>query len=204
MTALRSGAARAAFLLVVVGFAWWGFRHSGDEVERSLRQTSAPALVLALGLVLLGLAVTGVLWRHVLTGYGHRLPIAQALSVFFVGQLGKYVPGSVWSMGVQARLASAHQVPLRTTVATSLVFLLLHLTTGLLVAAALGAGLDLGVAERVLLVGACALVGILPLLPAVTRSLAGRLAGGERELRVEEVLSFAEMAEAVHWRLRFH
>jgi hypothetical protein len=53
--------------------------------------------------------------------------------VFFVGQLGKYLPGSVWTVLVQADMASHLHVPRRRTGVTGLVTIGLSVLTGLLV-----------------------------------------------------------------------
>lgn len=171
-----STAARLLFLAVVVGFAWWGLRQSGDEVATAMGETEPLGVAVGLVAVLAGLALTGLLWRQVLAGYGHHLPVRAAGSVFFVGQLGKYVPGSVWSMGVQARLARQHDVPARTTVGTSLVFLLVHVATGLVVGALLA--VDPGQPGWARLVGAAVGgVGLLLLAPAVAALVARRVGG---------------------------
>ena len=54
--------------------------------------------------------------------------------MFFVGQIGKYVPGSVWPVVMQAELARDHGVPRRRTAAATMVMLLLAATTALMVA----------------------------------------------------------------------
>ena len=96
----------------------------------------------AAGLVLLGLLTTCGAWLRLLAGYGHRLPREDGRRVFFVGQLGKYIPGSVWSMGAHADLARGFGVPVRVTVGTSLAFLGLNVATaGLLAFGMLAAGM---------------------------------------------------------------
>ncbi len=52
-------------------------------------------------------------WRRVLADLGSPLHLAPAGGVFFVGQLGKYLPGSVWSIVAQAEMGTtaAHPAP---------------------------------------------------------------------------------------------
>src|SRR4051794_3790060 len=76
--------------------------------------------------------LTGLAWRALLADLGARLPLTLAARVFFVGQIGKYVPGSLWPMVVQAELAKRH-VARRSTVAATFVLLLLSGATALLV-----------------------------------------------------------------------
>lgn len=134
-------AARVAFLLAVGIGAYVAFRGHGQEVASAVRATGGVSLAGAAGLVLAGLGLTSVAWRRVLAGFGHRLPAREGSAIFFVGQLGKYVPGGVWSIGAHAHLAAAHAVPARVTAGTSLVFLGLNIaTSGLVVGLSTWAG----------------------------------------------------------------
>src|SRR5262249_25679279 len=59
----------------------------------------------------LGLGGWMMAWRAILTGLGSRLPLRAAVRVYFVSQLGKYIPGSVWALVAQMELAKEHHVP---------------------------------------------------------------------------------------------
>ncbi|GEP36698.1 hypothetical protein NPS01_03610 [Nocardioides psychrotolerans] len=182
--------ARWVFLALVLVGAWWSLHDRGDEVMAAVTTTSPVGVAIAAVLVLLGLLATSTAWLRLLQGFGHRLPGTSGRAVFFVGQLGKYIPGSVWSMGAHAQLARSHDVPRRVTVSTSLVFLALNLaTSGLVVGAAVLAGTWESVLPRwaVLVgVGAC-LVGLTP--PVINRvgSLLS-LGAGELRLRGRDVV----------------
>jgi uncharacterized membrane protein YbhN (UPF0104 family) len=64
------------------------------------------------------------------------MPVRLSLHVFFVGQIGKYLPGNVWAVAAQAELARDHGVPRSRIVTAGLVFLGVLTSTGLLLAAA--------------------------------------------------------------------
>ena len=132
----RLPALRAAFLVAVLAFAWFGLRGRFDEVGSALRATSGLGVVGALTLVLVGLLATGVLWRRLMAALGAPLPLRDGLATFFVGQLGKYIPGSVWSIGAQAQMAGRQSVPPRATVAAGLLFLGYHVATAVVVGTA--------------------------------------------------------------------
>ena len=72
-------------------------------------------------------------WKALLRDLGSDLHLAPASGVYFVGQLGKYLPGSLWSVLVQADIASRLKVPRRRTAVTGLLCLGLALATGFLV-----------------------------------------------------------------------
>lgn len=175
-------ALRAAFLVAVLAFAWFGLRGRLDEVASALRDTSGIGVVGALVLVLLGLLATGVLWLRLMSAVGADLPTRDGLATFFVGQLGKYIPGSVWSIGAQAEMAGRRSVPPRATVTAGLLFLGYHVATAVVVGTAvlLVGGLESpwpSWLSALLLVGA--LVG---LLPVVVRWAARRIAGSPVDL----------------------
>ena len=176
--------ARAAFLVAVVAFAAWGLQGSWRDLVVALSSTPLPGLAVAAGLVLLGLLTTCGAWLRLLAGYGHRLPREDGRRVFFVGQLGKYIPGSVWSMGAHADLARGFGVPVRVTVGTSLAFLGLNVATaGLLAFGMLAAGMPtLPLPRWAGLLGAlgCAVA----LTPPVVARLGTLVAGSAGTLRL--------------------
>jgi len=175
-------ALRVAFVLGVVLFAWLGLRGRFDDVVASFRHTSVAGLVAGLALVLLGLSATGLLWLRTMAALGARLPVVPGLATFFVGQLGKYIPGSVWSIGAQAGLARRDNVPTRVTVAAGLLFLGYHVDTAVHLGAGtlLAGGLDSPWPAWVSWVAL--VVAVVGLLPAVVRLAARRVAG--RDVRL--------------------
>jgi hypothetical protein len=72
-------------------------------------------------------------WRILLADLGSPLELAPASGVYFVGQLGKYLPGSLWSVIVQADIASHLKVPRRRTAVAGLLALGFALLTGIVV-----------------------------------------------------------------------
>ncbi len=169
-------ALRVAFLVAVLAFAWFGLHDRVGEVGAALAATSGLGVAGALVLVLFGLFATGVLWLRLMSAVGANLPLRDGLATFFVGQLGKYIPGSVWSIGAQAQMAGRRSVPPRATVAAGLLFLGYHVATAVVVGT--GALLVGGLESPwptwlswLLLVGS--LIG---LLPAVVRRAGSRVA----------------------------
>ena len=169
--------ARIVFVLLVIGFAWWGFAGRWAEIGHAAAATGAVRLCVAVVCAAGGLALTGVLWRSLLVRLGSPVPLRDAGAVFFVGQLGKYVPGSVWSFAVQAQLGRRHGVPARSSVTASALFLILHTFSGLVLGGLLVAGgvvsTDLDLVWWLLL----AVGGAVAMTPPVLRFLGRRLSG---------------------------
>lgn len=133
LAAVRSRTARWVFALVAVALATWAVAARWSEVTEAVVRLSPGWLLLALAATVANAALAGLMWDAVLRDLGTRLPLPVAARVFFVGQLGKYVPGSVWPMVVQAELASDHGVPRRRTAAATVASLLLAIASALLV-----------------------------------------------------------------------
>jgi len=172
-------ALRALFLLAVAGFAWLGLRGRFDEIGNALADTSVLGVLGALALVLLGLTATGILWLRLMAALGADLPLVDGSAMFFVGQLGKYIPGSVWSIGAQADRARRHDVPARVTVAAGLVFLGYNVDTAALLGslALISGKLDPDWPAWIAWVGL--VTSLAGLTPALVRFLGRKVAGRE-------------------------
>ncbi|MEQ6901141.1 lysylphosphatidylglycerol synthase domain-containing protein [Nocardioides sp. YIM 152588] len=169
--------ARIGFVLLTIGFAWWGFRGRWAEIGEAITGTSAWQPAVALVATASGLLLTGALWRRLLAALGYRVSRPDAASVFFVGQVGKYLPGSVWSFAAQAQLGRRYAVPMRTSFTASALFLFLHTASGLVLGGALAAAgvVDLDAARWWWL--AAIAVGVVSMSPPLVRVLGDRLAG---------------------------
>jgi glycosyltransferase 2 family protein len=119
-------------LAVILGGYWVGDHWPG--VAAALGRLGFLAVGAALLSVLAALVATMEQWRLLLAGLGSPLPRRAAARIFFIGQLGKYVPGSVWPVLAQMELGTAHQVPRHRSAAASVLTMLLSLLAGLLVA----------------------------------------------------------------------
>ena len=176
--------ARALFLLAAVAFGWWGLRSRGTEIAEALAQTSPPRVLSSCVLVLVGLSITGAVWRRILAGFGHPVPARDASAIFFVGQLGKYIPGSVWSLGAQADMARRFHVPARTTVAVGLVFLWVNVVTAVPVGALLADLSTFGILGSPLVRLAAFLLGLGAMTPPVLSRIGRVLAKSPEPLAV--------------------
>lgn len=124
---------RVAVALVTLAAVVYAVARNWADVSVHLDQISWPTFLGATLAAALGLWLTMIGWKTLLRDLGSDLHLAPASGVFFVGQLGKYLPGSLWSVLVQADIASHLKVPRRRTAVAALLALGLSLLTGLLV-----------------------------------------------------------------------
>lgn len=123
---------RWGFVVVTVGLGSYAIAAQWGQVSRSIDRMGLLTVALALGSVLLGLLMSMQAWRALLAGLGSPLPVPGAARVVFLGQLGKYLPGSVWPVLAQMELGTTYRVPRHRSASASVLFMLLALLTGLL------------------------------------------------------------------------
>ena len=133
-------AARIALTVIVTWFIL-------DRVGLTLAELRAwpdllarPRLVplIAATLVLLATyAVSCLIWRGMVAGLGGpRIPARDAVSIFMIANLGRYVPGKVWSIAGMAALAKGKGVPVAVSATSAVVMQ----GVGLMAAGAIGLG----------------------------------------------------------------
>ncbi|WP_052432646.1 lysylphosphatidylglycerol synthase transmembrane domain-containing protein [Streptacidiphilus carbonis] len=123
---------RVVFVLAAVGLGGYALASRWGEVKSGLSQLGWAALAGALAALLLASLTSMQAWRTLLAGFGSRPPLRGASQVFFVGQLGKYLPGSVWSVVAQMDLGRAYRIPPRRSASSAALAMLVSLASGLL------------------------------------------------------------------------
>jgi glycosyltransferase 2 family protein len=123
---------RWGFVVVAVGLGCYAVAANWPGVQAGLTRIGFWSAALALICVLAGLLALMQQYRILLGALGSRLPGRIAAQILFVGQLGKYLPGSVWPVLAQMELGAAHQVPRRRSASASVLTMLLSLLAGIL------------------------------------------------------------------------
>jgi hypothetical protein len=79
-------------------------------------------------------------WQRTVLAWGERLPIGAAARIWFISNLGRYIPGKVWQIGAMGMMAQREGVSAAAAVGSSLVISLINVLTGIAVAIVCGAG----------------------------------------------------------------
>ncbi len=175
----RTAVSGVLVVAMVVAFAVV-LRGQWADIVDSLGRQHWYAVLGAFGLALVGVVVSFVIWRGTLAVLGSRLPALAAARLFFVTQLGKYLPGAVWPVLAQMRLGKELGVPRQRMGLAFLLTLGLSTLVGILVGAAALPAL-LRAEGRVVLLGLLAVPLLVALL--VPRVLNALLGTGLRVLR---------------------
>jgi hypothetical protein len=97
---------RLMVIAVLVG-AGYSLVKQWPEVSHALGSLPPHLVVLSLAAAFGGVLLAPVMFHTVLAGLGTSVPIKNAAVIYLVGQLGKYLPGSVWAFLVQAELGKS-------------------------------------------------------------------------------------------------
>lgn len=136
-------ALQAVFIVAVfvyggekIAGAWSDARlHGGADLLARLRWSYLAA---ATGVVLLTYTLLIQLWRYVLRSWGERLGMVDAMAIWSISSLGRYVPGRVWQIAAMMTLSRDRGVSPASATGSALLNTLLNIGAGLLVALALG------------------------------------------------------------------
>lgn len=96
--------ARAVLLLLVLVAAGVTLARYWDSVEATIATMSWTAVVPSALLVALGIACGTLSWQVLVDDLGEPIGAGRGAQIFLVGQLGKYLPGSVWAYVLQLEL----------------------------------------------------------------------------------------------------
>jgi len=127
---------------VVIGFAARELTRQWSEVAPALRDIrfnwldilSSGVLVVATYLILIEA------WRATLRVWNESLPYATATRIWFVSNLGKYVPGKVWQIAAMGAMAQRSGVSAAAAIGSSLIVNLVSIIAGFAVIAVTAAG----------------------------------------------------------------
>ena len=131
---IGSRPAKFAFVAVAVGIGGYEIWRQWADIHHALVRIGPLASLGALVALLFMQFATLRSWQVLLAGLGSPLSTTVAGRIFFIGQLGKYVPGSVWPVLMQMELGSAYKVPRAKSASASVLTMLLSLLTGLITA----------------------------------------------------------------------
>jgi uncharacterized membrane protein YbhN (UPF0104 family) len=111
---------------LILALVTWGMWDTIAQARRQLLEKQLSAwdvdygwLALSGLFYLVSLVPCSLFWRRVMTALQQHVPRGEAISAYFISQLGKYVPGKIMVLVVRTALVHRHQVN-RTLTVTSI------------------------------------------------------------------------------------
>ncbi len=194
LTVVKWVVAGLAVVLLVVGVA-----RQWDDITTDFAKLDALTVSVGVVATLVALVANMLSWRAMMAATGFRVRLAAAASIFFVGQLGKYIPGGVWSIAAQAELGRAHGLQRTGSAVASLASMLVSMVTAALVGiVALLASANDGLAHYWWL-AVVVVVGLVALTPPVLGRLIALAFRLLRRPPQDIVLGWAGTAGSMAW-----
>jgi hypothetical protein len=118
-------------------------------------------------------------WRKILVGWSSHLDFAPAARIWFVSNLGKYLPGKIWSIAAMSVMAREHEVSAVAATGSSILIQIVTIATGIVLVVILGIRavdqpLIAAAIGLVLMVGLALLPALLPRFARLAASLTSK------------------------------
>jgi hypothetical protein len=171
-------AAQLVLAAVVLWLAWRALEPDLGSLGGAWKHVELRALPLAISgmLVMMSYAVLILTWCLVVTAWGSRISVRAAARIWFVSNLGRYVPGKVWAIAAMGTLAQRAGVSPSVAVGSALYINAINVLAGFAVCLLAAPAATPAPPALAIPVGvaAAALVLIPNALPAVVRWVAAR------------------------------
>jgi uncharacterized membrane protein YbhN (UPF0104 family) len=139
---------RAGVLVAMIVSAVTVLAANREAVLDALTEISPGYVVAALPGALATMVAALFVWRSLLADLGSPIGWRDAARVLYLSQLGKYVPGTVWSMVAQIELSRDLRIPRRTSLAVGVLAIAVSIMVGLTMGSAILLVAAPGVAEH--------------------------------------------------------
>lgn len=128
-------AAQMALAIIVIWFAWQAIPGDWPEIQRVWRDTTfrAGPLLLSTLVVFASYAVLIETWRQVVAAWGGRLSFGAAARIWFVSNLGKWIPGRIWQITAMGALSQRAGVSPVASIGSSLLIAVVNVLTAFVV-----------------------------------------------------------------------
>ncbi|HJU65205.1 MAG TPA: lysylphosphatidylglycerol synthase domain-containing protein [Gemmatimonadaceae bacterium] len=199
-------AAQWILIIAVLAFATAELSRQWDAVRAAVATAElkwVPVLT-SCALVLVSYVMLVEAWRRTVAGLGGSIGYLDAATIWFISNLGKYVPGKVWQLGSLALLARERGVPPMAAAGAALVVTMINTVAGFGVVALTGVTvLDLPVLAVIAIVVIGALLMLSPHIVPRLASVLARVIGRDIPVRAPTAgsLWYAAAASTASWLL---
>ena len=189
-----------AVVVLAVGIGSYKISEEWHGVSHALVQIGLLASFEALLALLVSQFANMKVWMSLLAGLGSPVRTSVGARILLIGQLGKYIPGSLWPILTQMELGAQAKIPRARSASASVLSMLLSLCVGLVIAmvtvpfAAVHSHDYLWVFLFLPLLAVC-------LYPKVLNPLLGKLFKLARRPPLDTPITGRVLAKALSWQL---
>jgi hypothetical protein len=125
-------ALRIAVVVAIAAGVGYGLAKEWTAVRATWQGLVWQSTILSVLAALGGICANTMAWRSALRDLDHEIPVGAAARITMVGQLGKYIPGSVWAYVLQTEFARRAGVPRARAFLATIASIGLTITTSLI------------------------------------------------------------------------
>ncbi len=198
---MRSKTVRFGFLAVVLALLAVALYDQAGTLWHQVQRLSWPIVLLAFALSLCGLVCNLMVWREVLADLGSRLSIPEAWRILFIGQLAKYLPGSIWPVLAQAELGADRGIARSRSALSVLVSYAVATISGAVVAAITLPFASAASVAQYFWIFFLVPIGIAALSPPVLNRLLRLVLRLARQPSLQQGVSYRGLARSMAWSI---
>lgn len=196
---MRTRLVRFGFLAVVLALLGFTLADESGKLWHVAQRLSPAIILLAVVLTIGGLFCNMMVWREIMADLGSQLPVAAAWRIWFIGNLAKYVPGSIWPVLVQAELGADRGIPRSRSAVAVLVSYTVMTSSGVVVAAITLPFAGATSVSQYFWILIIVPVGIAVLSPPVLNRLLRMVLRVARQPAPEQGVSYRGLARTMAW-----
>ena len=89
---------KIALTLVILYFLYRQVAHHWQEIKAYQWQIHWGYLILSVVVGIGTFFILSLIWRRIIAGFGHQLSVTKAFRIFYLSDLGRYIPGKIWPL----------------------------------------------------------------------------------------------------------
>lgn len=168
--------AQLGAIALILFFVWYALRKDLPGIAitlRTIRVRPLP-LIASCSIVFVSYAVLIETWRQVVGAWGGTLTFGEAARIWFISNLGKWLPGKIWQITAMGAMSQRAGVSAIAAVGSSILIAVINVLAGVaLVFLTAGNALNIAPAVLAVLGGIAIVVTLVPnVVPAAARRLA--------------------------------
>ncbi len=106
-----SRAIKLILTAIVIYFVYRQVAARWPAIEAHDWQVQWSYLVVSVLITLVTFGILAALWQRIIRGFNHHLNLAESFRIFYLSNLGRYVPGKVWQLFGILYLAKRKDIP---------------------------------------------------------------------------------------------
>jgi len=124
---------QVVIVVLIFSFLFRNLYLNWSEISTYGWSLDYPAFAIAFSLMLLASSLYAYLWKLILVRLGNHLSYRKSFRIFFLSQLGRYIPGKIWGILGLVYLSEQEGIPKTLSAASITLQLILQVVSGTMV-----------------------------------------------------------------------